>query len=164
MGMTPQHPTSCAFQVANYTHHKTLYMHLAYSYALSEQGARHCLLHSLISILSTIFSSNKISQHNLNSNIPYRPYTYHTYHTDPALLMDSTPQFLHTGKTDHICDAQYSNYIVHCSHSQHNTLINMHSQHYPPHYLPQPSTHNQNTHKAYLCKQRQNNTRCRDGV
>jgi len=33
MGMTPQHfhtiPTSCAIQVANYVHHKTLYIHVA---------------------------------------------------------------------------------------------------------------------------------------
>ena len=45
--------------------------------------------------LSTIFSSNKILQHNLNSNTSNRPYTdhihvyhtyytYHTYRTDPA--------------------------------------------------------------------------------
>ena len=42
--------------------------------------------------ISTMFSSNKISQHNLNSYIPYRPYTYHTYHTDPA----STAHGLHS--------------------------------------------------------------------
>ena len=59
--------------------------------------------------------SAAIKFHNINSNIPYRLYaiTYHTYHTDPTLLMDS---FLHTGKTGHICHAQYSRCIVHCSH------------------------------------------------
>ena len=29
--------------------------------------------------ISAMFSSNKISQHNLNSNIPYRPYSYVSY-------------------------------------------------------------------------------------
>ena len=46
MEMTPQHfhtiPTSCAIHVANYAHHKTLYMHLAYSYALNEEGTQLC--------------------------------------------------------------------------------------------------------------------------
>jgi len=146
MGMTPQHfhtiSTSCAIQVANYAHHKTLYIHVAYSYALNEQGTQHCSLHSLPSIHITMFSSNKISQHNLNFNKSYRPYTIHTIQTQHWSWI---PHFLHTGKTDHICHAQYSKYIVHCSHPQHNPLpmhINMHSQHYPPHCLPQPSAHN----------------------
>ena len=38
--------------------------------------------------ISTIFSSNKISQHNLN-----RPYTIHTIQTQHALLMDSMHSF-----------------------------------------------------------------------
>ena len=46
MEMTPQHfhtiPTSCAIHVANYAHHKTLYMYLAYLYALNEQGTQLC--------------------------------------------------------------------------------------------------------------------------
>jgi len=46
MGMTPQHfhtiPTSCAIHVPNYAHHKTLYMHLTYSYALNEQANQLC--------------------------------------------------------------------------------------------------------------------------
>ena len=51
MEMTPQHfhliPTSCVNHVANYAHHKTLYIHLAYSYALNEQGTQYCSVHSL---------------------------------------------------------------------------------------------------------------------
>ena len=31
---------------ANYVHHKTLCMHLAYSYSLNEQGTQHCSLQS----------------------------------------------------------------------------------------------------------------------
>ena len=31
---------------ANYAHHKTLYMHLAYSYGLNEQGTQLCSLSS----------------------------------------------------------------------------------------------------------------------
>ena len=71
----------------------------------------------------------QISQHNLNSNVPYRPYTAHTIQTQHCSW---TQQFLHTGKTDHICHAQYSKYTVHCSHPQHNPFpmhINMYSQH-----------------------------------
>ena len=75
-----------------------------------------------------------------------------------------TPQFLHTVKTDHLCHAQY----IHCSHPQHNSL----SMHIKMHYTPttdptafhNPSLHTTNKHKAYLCKWRQNGTRCRDDV
>ena len=45
--MTPQHfhtiPTSCAILPTMHTH-KTLYMHLAYPYALNEQGTRYSAL------------------------------------------------------------------------------------------------------------------------
>ena len=111
-----------------------------------------------------MFSSNKISHHNLNSNIPYRPYTVHTIQTQHCSW---TPKFLHTAKTDHICHVHYSKYTVHCNRPQHNPLpmhIKMHSQHYPPHCLPQPSSQNQEKRKAYLCKRRQTGTRCRDSV
>ena len=78
-------------------------------------------------------------------------------------------QFLHTGKTDHISYAQYSNYIVHCSHPQHNSL----PMHINMHYTPtttyhttfhNPPLHTTDKHKALLCKWWQNGTRCRDGV
>ena len=84
-----------------YAHHKTLCFHLTYSYALNEQGTQHSSLHSLLhkrKSISAMFTSDKIS-HYLNSIIPYRPST-------------CTPQFLHTRKTEHICHAQYSNYIA----------------------------------------------------
>ena len=47
-----------------------------------------------------MFSSNKISQHNLNSNVPRRLSAAY------ALFSFCT----HAVKTDHICHAQYSNY------------------------------------------------------
>ena len=63
-----------------------------------------------------------------------------TYHTDPTLLMHSTVSPYRQDRP-YICHAQYSNYIVHCSHPQHNSLP-MHTtctthpalptQHYPP--------------------------------
>ena len=56
--------------------------------------------------ISTMFSSNKILQRNLNSNISYRPYTIHTVHTIQTQHCSWTSQFLHRGKTDHICHAQ----------------------------------------------------------
>ena len=64
----------------NYAHHKTLYMHLAYSCTLNEQGTQHCSLHSLPSIHICHVHQQWISQHNLTL-------TYHD--TDPVLLMYS---------------------------------------------------------------------------
>ena len=125
MGMTPQHfhtiPTSCAI-FANYAHYKTLYMHLAYSYTLSEQDTQLCSLHSLThkrQPMSAMFSSNKTSQHNLNSNI---------YHTDPALLMHCTVSAYSQDRPYLPCSVQQ----LHCSNPQHNSL----SMHIKMHYTP----------------------------
>ena len=103
--------------------------------------------------ISTMFSSNKISQHNLN-----RPYTiHHTYHTDPACTAHGIhAQLLHTSKTDRICHAQYSKYIVHCSHPQHNPIlmhINMHSQPALPTTLPSTTLcmHTTNKYTKHIC-------------
>ena len=119
---------------ANYAHRKTLYMHLAYSYALNEQSNQLYSLHGLRHKrrpISAMFSSSKISQHNLNSNKPYRPSIAHAV------------QFLHTVKTDHTCHAQYSN-CIHYSHLQHNSLsmhINaLHTHYYTPILTPLPPT------------------------
>ena len=60
------------------------YQTLAYSYALNEQGTCFAHFHSLPHKrwpLSAMFSSNEISWHNLNSNIPYRPNTAHALHS-----------------------------------------------------------------------------------
>ena len=54
----------------------------------------------------------------------------------PCSNFTTLPQFLHTGKTDHICHAQYNNYVVHCSNPQHNSL--------PMHALP--ASHNRPLH------------------
>jgi len=70
--------------IANCAHHKTLYMHLAYSHAFNVQSTHICSLHSLPhkrQPISTMFSSNKISQHNLKSNIPYRSSTAYALHS-----------------------------------------------------------------------------------
>ena len=76
---------------ANYTHHKNLYMHLAYP--ICKQGTQLCSLQSYTHKrlpVSAMFSSNKISQHNLNSNIPHRP------------SIGQALQFLHAVKTDYL--------------------------------------------------------------
>ena len=85
-GMIPQYfhtiPISCAILPTMHT--KTLCMHLAYSICIDEQGTQLCLLHSLThkrQATSAMFSSNKISQHNLNSNIPHRPSIAHALHS-----------------------------------------------------------------------------------
>ena len=59
---------------------KTFCMHLAYSHPLNEHGTQHCSLHSFPherQSISAMFSSNKISQHNLK--LP-------AYDTDSVLL------------------------------------------------------------------------------
>ena len=78
MRTTPQHihtiSTSCA--ILPTMHPKK---HLAYSHQLNEHGTQHCSLHSFPhkrQSISAMFSSTKISQHNLK--LP-------TY-TDPVLL------------------------------------------------------------------------------
>ena len=145
MGMT-HNLYICRFP--KYAHHKTLCLHLAYSYALNEQDTQHSSLHSLShkgQSISVMFSSDKISQHNFNSNIPYRPST-------------CTPQFLHTCKTEHICHAQYSNYIIATHNITHSKCTSTCTTHLPlP--IPLPSTTllcTNNKHKAYLCKWCQN--------
>ena len=67
MGTTPQHihtiPTSCA--ILPTMHNKKLFTH-----SLNEHGTQHCSLHSLPhkrQSISATFISNKILQHNLNS-------------------------------------------------------------------------------------------------
>ena len=131
-------PTSCAIQVANYAQHKTLHVRSLFI------CAKCSIAHSTVfyRYISTMFSSNKISQHNLNFNVPYTIHTIHTMQTDPTLLWTPVSAYRQDRPDLH---AQYSKYIVHCSHPQHNPLpmhINMHSQHYPPHCFPQPSAHN----------------------
>ena len=119
--MTPRHfhttPTSCAIQV-DYAHHKTLYMHIPYSDALNEQGTA-LLTPVFHQSISTTSNTNKISQHNLNSNIPYRRYSIHSMQTQHCSW---TSQFLHTGKTDHTYQAQYTKYIAVCSRPQYNPV------------------------------------------
>ena len=75
---TSHHPAYILCHYAYYAHHKTLYMHLAYSYTLSEQGAprcnwnvglncfsKHCCLKVLIIAHSTVFHIKD------NSYLPY---------------------------------------------------------------------------------------------
>ena len=56
-----------------------LYMHLAYSYALNEQGTQLCSLHSIPSIHIYHVQQQFKLQHTLQN-------IYHTYHTDPAFI------------------------------------------------------------------------------
>ena len=134
---------------AKYAHHRTLYMHFAYSHPLNEHCTQHCSLHSLLNtrqFISAIFSSNKISQ----SNIPYRP-------------SSCTPHAVSAFKTDHICHGQHSNYIGATHNITHSPCTSTCTPH-PAIPTSQPST-------TLLCTQLtntkhswQNATRCRDGV
>ena len=76
-------PTSCAIQVTNYAQHKTPHARSLFI------CAKCSIAHSAVfyRYISTMFSSNKISEHNLNFNVPY---TMHTMQADPTLLMDSS--------------------------------------------------------------------------
>ena len=87
-----------------------------------------------------------ILQHTIQTiyhTYPYIPYIHSTAHG---------LQFLHTGKTDHICHAQYSKYIVYCSHPQHNP--------HPMHI----NMHHTAFHNPLHTTNKQNGTSCRDGV
>ena len=71
---------------ANYAPKKTFCMHLAYSHPLNEHGTQHCSLHSFPhkrQSVSAMFSSSKISHHNLNSQHITR--FLHTRQTIPAM-------------------------------------------------------------------------------
>ena len=125
MGMTPQHfhtiPTSCAIcqlcTLQNSLHALTLFIHIEWTRFSTQLCSLHSLTHKRRP-MSAMVSSNKTSQHNLNSNI---------YHTDPLLLM----HFLHTVKTDHVCHAQYSNYIAATHNITHSPCTSKHTTHPP---------------------------------
>ena len=81
MGMTPQHFTPSLhlvpFKLPTISTTK-LYMHIAYSHTINDKVLS--IAHSSLPLIyiSTVFSSSKISQHDLNSNTSYRLYTIHT--------------------------------------------------------------------------------------
>ena len=105
-----------------------------------------------------MFSSNKISQTNLNSNIPYRPATAHAIHSFCIQARQTISPMFSIATT-----------FVHCSHPLHNSLpmhININN---PPLPTTLPSTTllcTPLTDTKHICvaKWRQNGTRCRDGV
>ena len=117
-------------------HTTKLYMHVAYSYTLNEQGTQHCSLQS--SIDPYLPRSAAIKFHNITYTL--------SYHTDHIPYIPSTAHGLHSfciqaRQTISAMLSIASKYIVHCSHPQHNPHpmhINMQS----PHCLPQPSAHN----------------------
>ena len=123
MGMTPQHihtiPTSCA--ILPTVHNKKLFTH-----SLNEHGTQHCSLHRLPhkrqSISATIIS-NKILQHNLNSQ-----HTIQTHHCS---------QFLHTRQT--IPAMLSSNYIASTHNIRHSPCTSTGTTH-PAIPSPLPST------------------------
>jgi len=126
------------------TKHKNITLHALSLFICTKWTRYSTVFHWSI---SAMFSSNKISQHNLNSNIPYRPSSAHGLHSF----------CIQARQTIYICHAQYSNYIVHCSHPQHNSLpmhINMHytpTNTHPTAFYNSP-LHTTNKHKAYLAK------------
>ena len=147
---TPQHfhttPTSCAILPTMHT------TKLSTSYSICIEWTRYSALLTPQSYthkrwpISAMFSSNKISQHNLDSNIPHRPSIAQALH---SFCMQSRQT---------ICHVQYSNYnaaIHNITHSPCNQNA-LHTHHYPLHY--------NNKNESYLCKRWQNGTRCRDGV
>ena len=75
--MTPQHSHHpyILCHLANYAHHKTTCTLLAYSHPLNNQTRHLPTAHSTafhIQDISHVQQYNKISQHNLHSNMPYR--------------------------------------------------------------------------------------------
>ena len=117
-------------------------LHFAYSHPLNEHCTQHCSLHSLLhkrQSISAMFSSNKISQHNL------------LQHTIQTQLMHSTVSAF---KMDHICHAQQSNYIAATHNITHSPCTsntsNMHSTPSTTHptAFHNPPMHTTNKHKA----------------
>ena len=147
MRTTPQHiytiPTSCATLLT--MHNKKLSTH-----SINEHGTQHCSLHSLPHKRQSIpatFSSNKISQHNLNSQ-----HTIQTHHCS---------QFLHARQT--IPATLSSNYIASIHNITHYPCTSICTTH--------PAIPSQLPSITLLCSQRtntkhswQNDTRCRNGV
>ena len=124
-------------------------MHLAYSHALNEQGTQ-------LNLLTPVF--------HIKDN-PYLPCSAAKFHNIPYRC-SCTPQFLHTGKTDHICHADYTNYIAATHNMTHSPSTSTCTTH-PALPTPMPSTTllcTQLTNTKYLCKWQQNGTRCRDRV
>ena len=79
-----------------------------------------------------------------------------------------TPQFLHTRKTEHICHAQYSNYIAVTHNVAHSKCTSTCTTH-PALPIPLPSTTllcTQLTDTKHICVSggKMACTRCRDGV
>ena len=97
--------------------------------------------------ISAMSSSNKILQHNLNSHILHRPSIAKALH---IFCMQSRQTI----------SAMLSIATIHCSNPQHNLL----SMHIKTHYTSTTTHPTTKKHKAYLCKQWQNGTSCRDGV
>ena len=99
---------------ANCTPQNSLHAY-CYWYPLNKQSTQYWYsLHSLLhkrQPISAMFSSNKSSQHNLHSNMPYTPSTVHVLY---SFCIQDRPHLPHS---------------VHCSHPKHNSLsmhINMH--------------------------------------
>ena len=121
-------------------------MHIAYSYTLNEQGTQHCSLQS--SIDPYLPCSAAIKFHNIIYTPTYHTDHNYTIHTHTYQHCSWSPQFLHTGKTDHICHAQYSKYIVYCSHPQHKP----HPMHINIHHTAfHNPLHTTNKHTKHIC-------------
>ena len=145
MGTTPQHittiPISCAILP---TMHNTKLL----THSLNEHSTQHSSLHSLPhkrQSISATFISNKISQHNLNSE-----HTIQTRHCS---------QFLHTRQS--IPAMFSSNYTHNITHSPCTSMCTTHPA-IPGSTLPSTTllcTQLTNTKHSW-----QNGTRCRNGV
>ena len=134
MGMTPQHihtiPTSCAI-LPTMHNKKTLYTH-----SLNEHDTQHCSLHSLPhkrQSTSATFISNKVLQHNLNSQHTIPSITAHSFCIQDRLYLPcSVATTLQPPTT---CT----------THSMHNTL---HAHQHAQHTTILPSMHTTIKHKT----------------
>ena len=113
------------------------------SICIDEQGTQ---LWSLQSLTHKRLPISAMFSNKFHSITPYRPSIAHTVHM----------QFLHTVKTDHICHAQYSNYIAATYNITHSPCTSKCTTHPTttthPTAFHNPSLHTTNKHKAYLCQ------------
>ena len=149
MGTTPQHihtiPTSCA--ILPTMHNKKLFTH-----SLNEHDTQHCSLHSLPhkrQSISVTFISNKIWQHNLNSQHTIRPITAHSFCIQDRL---------------YTCHAQYVATTLQSPTTQHTPCMHPTCTTHTAIPSPLPSTTLLRTQLTNTKHSWQNGTRCRDGV
>jgi len=126
------------------------------------------LMHSKVSAYTIIRRADiEGSKSNMNAWLPQASYPCGNFSDTSSLKLLETKESIghaftvciHTenqnqaGQLGHICHAQYSNSIVHCSHPQHNSLKMQINMHYTPSTTHHTAFHNplHTTNAKHIC-------------